>query len=422
MRIDQIKNHSLSNTLDQIEKALHKSRRLVENDTEPFYDLSRLLHIVSYIRELAESADPLLRTKDTLDTINSQLIRALRDTNRFNSNKEAEHLTNANIHLDLVFSTLSSVDSSVGDEFEDFLRKKVLGNVDVAKSDWARSKSHLDQFKSEIEQSNQQLRELTQTIKSEKTRLDRIISQHQQQFSESQNALQQSYNKQESDRTKRFEKDISNRKERFDGLDESSKERVNVLISQKEEEFKNLFETSEKNVQELEATIEKQKDKAKQLVGIIAGTGMAGGYQKDADIQVTSYVRWNIATLIGFSGLLGFSIWLFFLSGDEKVTLVGVSARFTTIIAFGLFATYASRMAMKHRESEREHRHKQLALESVNSFIENLGEEEQKKIKLKIADEFFSKPDTTGNETKNASPNTIDTLLRVLQTAIGKLR
>ncbi len=422
MRIDQIKNHPFSNTLSQIEEALHKSRELVEDGSDPFYDLSKLLQIVSHIRRLTESADPLLHTKGTLDTINSRLTKALRETNRFNLNREAEHLTNAKIHLDSVFSTLSSMNFPAVDGYEDFLRKKALGNVDATKSNRARPKSHLDQLKGEIEQSKQQLRELTQIIKREKNRLDGIISQHQKQFSESQNALQQSYNKQESDRTKRFEKDISNRKERFDGLDESSKERVNVLISQKEEEFKNFFETSEKNVQEFVAIIEKQKDEAEKLVGIIAGTGMAGGYKQDADIQVTSYERWNIATLIGFGGLLGFSISLFFLAGDENVTLVGVSARFITIVAFGLFATYASRMAMKHRESEREHRHKQLALESVNSFIEGLGEEEQKQIKLKIADEFFSKPDTTGNEIKDVAPSTIDALLKALQTAIGKLR
>jgi len=103
---------------------------------------------------------------------------------------------------------------------------------------------------------------------------------------------------------------------------------------------------------------------------------MAGGYQKDADEERRTCRFWKIASVIGFSGLIAFAIWLFVATtGEGRLEWSAIVVRFIAVFAFGLFAAYAARMAMTHRERERQHRHKQLALESVNAFLEDLEPE-----------------------------------------------
>ncbi len=152
---------------------------------------------------------------------------------------------------------------------------------------------------------------------------------------------------------------------------------------------------------------------------------MAGGYQKDADQQRTAFMVWNGLTVLGFAGLIGFSVWLFVATtkdaaGEGGLRWPEIGARFVAILAFGLFAAYAGRMAMRHRESEREHRHKQLALESLHPYLEDLDSDVQKEVKKRVADAFFTQPQGASGASHDIAPTTIDGLLKLLGQAINK--
>jgi hypothetical protein len=144
-------------------------------------------------------------------------------------------------------------------------------------------------------------------------------------------------------------------------------------------------------VNDLCNAIEYRLIEAKKIVGIIAGTGMAGGYQRDANLERNSYYVWSVLTIAGFAGLIFFAVQMFYAASiNGELNLVNALSRLAVVISFGVFSGYAGKTATKHRDSERTQRHKQIALESVNSFIEDLEPLEQQKIKQKIAEEFFT--------------------------------
>jgi hypothetical protein len=148
---------------------------------------------------------------------------------------------------------------------------------------------------------------------------------------------------------------------------------------------------------------------------------MAGGYQKDADQQRKAFTIWNVVTVFGFAGLIGFAVWLFVESvGAEDLGWSHILARLVAIVAFGLFAAYGGRMAMKHRESERQHRHKQLALESINAFLEDLEPDVQRQVKQKMADVFFTQSERSPGGDDDVAPTTIDGLMKLLGKMIDK--
>lgn len=260
------------------------------------------------------------------------------------------------------------------------------------------------------------------TIKSEKARVDQTIVRYQQQFSEAQDLRQQNFHEAEKQRTSKFDSEVMPWREKFSTLEREQKTQFNTFISLIDNNQKVSIDKAEKSVSQLLKDIEERRDKAKEIVQIIAGTGMAGGYQKDANAQQWAFRLWNILTIVGFAGLIGFAIWLFADSTGESFAWPRTVSRFITILAFGLLATYAGRMAMQHRVSERQHRHKQLALESVNAFLEDLTPEVQKEVKQKMADAFFMQPQSLPDTGQDVAPSTIESLLKLLSVAISKLK
>lgn len=77
-------------------------------------------------------------------------------------------------------------------------------------------------------------------------------------------------------------------------------------------------------------------------------------------------------------------------------------------------------MAKGHRESELKHRHKQLALESVNAYLNDLEPKVREEVKTKMAYAFFMTSEALPK--KEATPTDPPKDLLELVKAIAKLR
>lgn len=421
-RIQQFQSHVVHSTLKNLGNALSDSEvKAAEVDEAPAA-LARLQHVADFAVRRLDRADPLLVGEDRLDLLNKMLTQVAAQVRGFATNGSIGHLNNANNEADKLLPTLATF--LVPDSPEDIeaVRSSLEAFGRVAKEQIEALSANTTKGNESVKRLQADVQQLQETIKNEKARIDQAITQHQQQFSEAQDSRQQSFSNEEKQRMEKAEANLKSWGDKLSALQDQSKKDFNELVAGIESEWKEKSESASQAAATLLQEIEARRDKAKDLVGIIAGTGMAGGYQKDADEQRKAFLFWNVATILGFAGLIGFAIWLFVAStGEGEFGWSKTFARLLAIVAFGLFAAYAGRMAMKHRESERQHRHKQLALESVNAFLEDLELDVQKQVKQKMAEVFFTQPQGISDTGQDVAPTTIAELFKLLSRAIDKL-
>ncbi len=260
-----------------------------------------------------------------------------------------------------------------------------------------------------------------ETLKNEKVRLDSVVSQHQQQFSEAQSRRQQSFDTGENTRRDRGETAVTEWTQKLSTLEQQNKERHEAETAARAKQDADFLKGREESAQQIVKHLEEQLTTAKRIVGLIAGTGMAGGYQRDANAERRSFWIWSSLAVGSFVGMINFAVALFDAAKSgadfDWAQLVG---RFVAVAAFGVFASYSARMAKGHRESERKHRHKQLALESVNAFLNDLEPKVREEVKKKMADAFFMTSEAPPE--KAATPSDLPKDLVELVRAIAKLR
>ncbi|MGI9451538.1 MAG: hypothetical protein ACR2QH_13030 [Geminicoccaceae bacterium] len=419
--IERIEQHAVHQSLEELESALSSVKTNGE-DLGAKDTLSRLRHVVQFTQRAIAQADPLLLSPGVLDPLNKRFSQIAGELGNFTSNSDVTHLNNASSVADALLPGLNNIIAPRTPE-------DVKGVASTIKAFDASTKKHVvalraetEQGKSEVQALQAEVKELSQLITNEKSRIDQAVNQHQQQFSEAQNTRQQRFDEQETQRSDKSDASSKSWEAKFDSLETIWTTKLDDLNNTFKDNHDEIVRSSQSETQTLLQDIESRREKAKEIVGLIAGTGMAGGYQRDADAERQSFQIWNGAAVLGFAGLIIFSVWLFFAAtGDAQFGWLELGARSVAIVAFGLFAAFAGRMAMKHRESERRHRHKQLALESVNAFVEDLEPEVQKQLKQQMADAFFIQDGGASDHDHDVAPTTIDGLMKLLSRAIDRV-
>lgn len=416
--IERVAGHAVHAALSDLEAAIEAAQAKAEEVDGASDGLIRLKHVAQYIVRRLEAVDHHLTSVATLDSVAGQVKQARDQVNQFAGSGNAGHLDSANGVVDKLLPTLATlvVPSSVLDvealhvvveEFSRFAQDRTQGLTEKVRQG-AQAVDSLDKAVIEIRE----------RVDREKQRIDTAVSQHQQQFSEAQESRQQSFANAEKQRSTEAKGLLTSIDAEASTRQAAQEDAFEQLLAASKESQQAAREEAEEAAKLLLSNISAKRDEAKKIVGIIAGTGMAGGYQRDADTQEKSFKAWSMATVAGFVGLIAFAVWLFIATTAEtEFTWSATTSRLVAIAAFGLFSVYAGRMAMKHRESERQHRHKQLALESVNAFLEDLDPEVQKEVKTLMAKEFFTQSHTNLRTDEDVVPTTVDGLLKLVAKA-----
>src|SRR5690606_18374395 len=134
----------------------------------------------------------------------------------------------------------------------------------------------------------------------------------------------------------------------------------------------------------------KQRDRAQNIVGVIANTGMAGGYQKVADEEQKSAKLWKrgaVASLIILSILT--IVWLFQPKGDLTWELIAM--RFLLFGSLAGVATYAARQGFRHEQAARNNRILELELASLDPYLAELPADTRVELKTMFAQRVFGR-------------------------------
>jgi hypothetical protein len=241
--------------------------------------------------------------------------------------------------------------------------------------------------------------EVGSTIETQKSRLDQAV----QQF------VQQSAQAQKSD-SQAFTDFIASAKAQ---LTDALTAGTDAIDTQMEEGQKTLDERLADvagKAAVLLDQLERNRDKAKELVGIIASTGMAGGYEKAALEDDRQANRWRWIALVSMIGIVGFAIYALVATVRGEFDTGEFISKVFVSFTFGIIAAYAGREAEKHRRRQQTNRRLHLEFASIDAYLASLPATERNAIKAAIADRIFGHFDaeSASDEPVRATPSILE--------------
>jgi hypothetical protein len=373
----RIIDHPLHTILQQFRTALGKAANAVE-DADAQTSLARLRNAEGYISRTLGRAEPALVAPTTLSQIQTQVQAALNEVGTFSSSKNAGHLANAHNHLDnaLPQVRLIAVPESAGDIAG--VQDAVVRFRRSAGQHLSRLEKRAGEIAARVDQSEVKLTEQERTVEAQKTRLDQAIQQFVQESAKAQSAF-----------TSETAEAIAAEKT---ALSEMADETRKSLESLREEQTGILsvsLSGAKTAVEKVVADVEKHQAKAREIVGIIAATGIAGNYKQVADDEAGQAARWRWIALASMVGIVGFAIYAKFSTVAGSFDAGAFSSKVFVSLTFGIIAAYAGREAEKHRRLAQKNRRLYLEMASLDSYLNSLPDHERNAIKVAVADRIF---------------------------------
>lgn len=409
-----------------------------EADPEGQMLLVRLGNITAKLKSMLAAGDPLVAPTAPLNSANKQVAAAHTEVGNYTSNGNPQHLRNANSHAEAALVSLAPIPqirdlADVGDLQEAAVSfRRSMGQY------LRHAQDEVEAYATKVRELGASYEELKEEVQQQRRRLDDAIARFQDQFSTAEDSRRQQFQslvtslqQQSSDLQDRFQQAQETRSNDFLKLTAELRESVgefeNSLDSRLSEfekdttEAAELFQTSldEKALNTLQALTSRQAE-AENIVGAIAQTGMAGGYQRLADREQKLMVRWQVATVVAIVAFV-VVIGAFLPDGGASLEWPELTRRILMSLAFGGLAGYAGREAAKHGEKERRYRQLELEIASVGPFLATLDKTRQDVIIEKVADRTFGQSARSLNvEDMPASTNGLIDLLRLVLSELLK--
>lgn len=400
---ERFSEHPIFNTLENLSSTL-KELNIDSSQPRELEEVQRLEDAINYISAILKNVDSHLVSPNTINSINQHLQKVLPELRNFSNNENIGHLTNANNHLDTALHTVKLIPyisdelttEQVRENITSFRRStgQLLNNIT---GDVDSLKANIDELKNEIEKERNK-------ITNQAERIDKAVSQFQEQFSESEDRRRESFTKTTEERETKFNNKISK-------LDEE----VRANIGKLETDFSDFLSKNQEMANNSIEALKDSKDEAAEIVNIIGNSGKAGQYKKTSDEDKEAADFWRIVTVVSMIGIIIAALSLIIWPVENDWT--AFATRVFLSGAFGIIATYAARESIQHRKKARINRKLALELAALNPYLALLPKDEQKKVKVNLADRFFGQPiDENQNEDYSAIP-----LIEAIKKALDKI-
>ena len=169
--------------------------------------------------------------------------------------------------------------------------------------------------------------------------------------------------------------------------------------------------------------LQELRDQAANLVGVVTGTATAGHFMDVADKEKATADNWRKVTVVSVSLVVLIGIWtLVAAASDQPFGWDRLAAKAFVSIPLAALAGYAGQQSGEHRAAERSARHTQLQLAALEPFVESLGEEQAKQVRVELAKHLFGAPPAVQATADDAvtGPVLAELLERALQAAIKR--
>jgi len=409
-------NRALGELLDSIE--LRETTSSEEID-----DLERIRQAQRYLDSTSRGWEPNLIPPGVLNQLAGPIQACINELNAYNSSRNPGHLGNANNQVDGILAITYQL-PALGQPEE-------IENVREYVTSFRRSVGQLtSSVEREREKLSDELRGLRSRIEesaseqaAQKSRLDNVISEYQQQFSSAESERRSEFNQREQARITQARESLENHEADFRTAIDSATESFQTALEEGKKKLQDTLQSQTQAGTSHIETLEGYRDQAQELLQVIGSTGMAGDFKKAATSARHSVWLWQSLTVASMIGLIIFAVLAYKASDTETVDWGHIGTRIFVAISFGVLAAFSIRQADKYHESETRNRRYQLELSSIDPYLSGLPEETRNEVKVRLADKLFGNAgDSATKEQGQAAGTSLDVVKLALETVHDVLK
>lgn len=398
--IETIENHPVYKELKELSGMLEMAKGLCKESSDLADQWDRSNSIASYAHRLLDSADPFLIPFSTLNNLSSAFAQAKAEISAFVGNSNAAHWQNIQSHLDSALLNLVSIPAQSAPGIEQMrisaenYRSTISHLLDSIRADG----DGVSRAQAELQN---KINDATAEVQNQKQRIDNAIATFQQQFSEAQQARQNEFTAE---------------KERRDNAETKAAEAAANTHAE-------LIKDLNSKAANLLSEIEERKQHVQKLVGIIANTGMAYGFQKTANDERSAARLWQIVAACSLAIWIIAGCVFFALTYDKDLTLTAVARQFMISTPFVLLSGFAALQVSRHQRNERSMRQAELEIASIDPFLSTLSDEDRNAVKREFATRYFGQREVEPKQADAPPSNLVEvasTLAKLAQELVKK--
>lgn len=362
----------------------------LEGSKQQRSSLARLIWIARFISTSIKRSRGLIWTTPSLESANAAVVTLTTALEQYQVSKSVSHFEAAcDTALDQWRSTpLLGCSATAEDAESAFLSfceraEAEIGTIEELKL-LIREKAEeiteaRDQFLKQIAGLESQIKAFETVFEQQKTRVDELVTTQQQAFQAAQTVRVNLFAQEVESRKSAHERLMAERAATFEAwIDNADKKLASLLNSTQEAAATNLAE------------MDKHQARAKEILGIVAASGVSGHYKNTAKRELISAEVLR-ALALGCFLVMGILIYhvVDSLKGPDFRWEMGLF-RVGVGLALAIPAFYCAKESAKHREAEKRNRRLQIELATIEPYLEKLNNPtEMQKILTEKANSYF---------------------------------
>lgn len=386
---ERFKQHPLQAALNDLWATIEKVRLPKYSDGEATEDVetlrsrrdafARFLRVSSFIAQTIDHADGTIWTPSAMGTAQTVVNQLKTGLDQFIATNAISHLESAaDTALDqfrgAFIPRLNLTSKKLADAFTKFcetaegtIRSLEEQDRAIKNKEGEITKTQQD-FTAKIKELGDQIDEFKVVFEAQKKRVDDLVTTQSQAFQNSQ-----------TERATSYTQEAATRKQSFQEWTESADKKLDVILK-----------ATQASADQHLAEMEKHKARAKEILGIVASSGVAGHYKNTALRELISAEALRVLAL-GCFGVMAYVIY-HVVESLSTPTFRWEMGLFRVGVGLALLvpAYYCARESAKHREAEKRNRRLQIELATIEPYLEKIKDDPtMREILKKKADSYF---------------------------------
>ena len=425
---DRIRTHQVWKEMENLGPVIDQVAGIDSPDSEAPAAIARIRAVLTYAGKRLAAADPMLSVPAPLDDMTSQLLAVRTELTTYISDQNAGHLQSANVYSDKILVDCAQIPALSSPDELGALVRAATEYRGIVERDRTNTSKTIEDLRNSITNLGQTTTALTTEVQNERAKLAQVVSDHQGQFSSSQEArskefsdamrtAQQELTKLSSDYQSQFSSGQDLRSNEFTGAQGIRQNKFNELLADYEKKLtaqdadftqgrNELLRKNDDALVELQSNfnesakflleeIQSKKADVEKLVGVIGNLGVTSGYLRNANNARISMWIWQCVTVLSLIALVVTAyITLSVLNGQGgHYNWEAVVGRVLLLASLGVLAAYGGSQADKQFIEEKRNRKLALELEAIGPYLSSLPAEEQNRFRVNVGERSFGRDD-----------------------------
>lgn len=429
---EQFEKHAIHKTLQQVNDWL--TTEIDDLGNGDIVELRRCKKVFALISKSVSNLDAETVPIDQLNSLNQQIRQSniWNELNAFASNGNVSNLKNANDQMNTIMQFLTWLVpySNISDEVVKI--NSLQDTVDEIINSLSNKKDVLSDelisLSAKVTVLVEEKDQLELAIEQRRQDVDQQVTQWQQQFSDAQDKRSSSYSVWK------------------DKIETELKDKTAAIIKETTDDIEELSNTSNET---LNKTLDSAQSKHQEIIDLFqlaSGDSISGGYAQSAASESFQSNLWR-GIAVAFICLTAFWIFSAYTSAIDRSNAYSnngtqvptsiksegievssspsgnitssfdwssflLSISLTGVLLYG--AAFSALQSNRHRENEKQMRWFALQIKALDPYINSLNDDDQKELKKKLSEKFFTAPSESLSKENMISDNAVSTMTKAM--------